>query len=308
MRSGLRYLPFLFAMLSPPGSSAHAELRVAATIKPIHSLVAGVMAGVGRPHLIVSGAASPHTYALKPSNAAALQTADLIFQVGNSFEHFLKASLRNSKPSATVISLSEIADLRRLPYRKGEAWSATTHHLHDHSSQPGRNIDPHIWLDPKNAIAIVTAVAQQLAAADPVRRDDYARNAAAMTARLKDLNANLQMTVAPVRDQPFLVFHDSFQYFETAYGVTAIGAVSLGEARTPGVRRIRALKRDIERRKVICLFTEPQFEPRIVAALVQGTAVRSGVLDPVGADIEPGPEAYFKLMRRNAKALADCLK
>jgi zinc transport system substrate-binding protein len=308
MRGGLRYLLLLLAAFSLPGSAAHAELRVAVTIKPVHSLVAGVMEGVGKPHLIVSGAASPHSYTLKPSNAAALQKADLIFQVGGSFEHFLKAALRNGNPSAKVISLSNIVGLRRLSYRKGGVWSGTSHNQHDHRSETGPDVDPHIWLDPKNAITIVAATAKYLTAADPERRDDYARNAAAMTARLKELDANLQMTVASVRGRPFLVFHDSFQYFETAYGVTAVGAVALDEARTPGVRRIRALKRDIDRHKVICLFTEPQYEPRIVAAIVKGTGVRSGVLDPVGADFDPGPQAYFKLMHRNARALADCLK
>jgi len=289
-------------------ATAHAALRVAVTIKPIHSLVAGVMAGAGTPDLIVNGAASPHTYALKPSNANALQKADLIFQVGEPFEQFLKAALKTRKLSATVISLSDVQNLRRLPYREGVAWGGTTHHNHSHASKTGQHIDPHIWLDPKNAIAIVAAIAKTLTAADPDRHAIYARNAAAMTDRLKQLNAHLANTLAPVRERPFLVFHDSFQYFETAYGLKAVGAISIDGARSPGVRRIRALQRSIKRLKVICLFAEPQFEPRIAAAIVKDTELRGGELDPVGANVEPGPEAYFKLMRRNAQALVDCLK
>lgn len=291
--------------------AAMAQLRVVATVKPIHALVAGVMGDAGTPYLIVKGAASPHSFAMKPSDATALQNAQIVFRVGGAFEHFLDAAIRSGATSGEVVTLSEASGLRKLPFRSGPTWtgkSAHGHsHGHSHAEKSGNGFDPHIWLDPDNAIQMVGMIAQALGLAAPERMFDFARNAAALAARLKDLQAEIKTTVAPVRGRPFLVFHDAFQYFETAFGVAAHGAVSLGDSRMPGARRIKTLRREITARKVACVFAEPQFAPRILATLVEGTKVRRGTLDPIGADIKPGADAYFTLMRRNATALAECL-
>ena len=235
----------------PAGIAAHAEMRVVVTMKPIHALVAGVMAGIGEPYLIVKGAASPHTYALKPSDAAALQSADMVFRVGPSFERFLTAALESGSRRAEVISLGDALGARELPYRTGAAWGTHTAdgghghggHGHDH----GAGIDPHIWLDPEIAIAIVAEAAQALGLAEPRRLLAYAKNAVEMTARIKSMQSEIQATLTPVRGRPFLVYHDAFQYFERAFGVTAAGAIALGESRTPGAKRIQALRARIAR-------------------------------------------------------------
>lgn len=294
-------------LLCAQATVAMAELRVVATVKPIHALVAGVMGDAGAPYLIVKGAASPHSFAMKPSDAAALQKAQIVFRIGGSFEYFLEAAIRGGATSGEVVTLGQATGVRKLPFRSGPTWTGTNAHAHSHANASGNGFDPHIWLDPGNAIQMVGMIAQALGFAAPDRMFDFARNAAALAARLKDLEAEITATVAPVRGRPFLVFHDAFQYFETAFGVTASGAVALGDSRMPGARRIKALRREITKRKVACVFAEPQFAPRILATLVEGTQVRRGTLDPIGADIEPGADAYFTLMRRNAKALADCL-
>ncbi len=308
-RTSLSFLLSLAAgLMSLQMGAARAELRVVATVKPVHALVAGVMAGVDNPYLIVKGAASPHAYAMKPSDVAALQNAQIVFRVGGAFEHFLEAAIRNGNPSAEVISLGEAPGVRQLPYRSGAMWAGAADHAHDHAKPGGSNFDPHIWLDPDNAVQMVGAIAQTLGFAEPARMFDFARNAAAMAARIKELQSEINATVAPIRGRPFLVFHDAFQYFEAAFGVPAAGAVSLGESRPPGARRIMALRRQITAGKVRCVFAEPQFQPKMISALIEGTAVHRGTLDPIGADITTsGPDAYFALMRRNAKALVECL-
>ncbi len=304
----LRCLICLVAgFLSLQLGTARAELRVVATVKPIHALVAGVMAGTGKPYLVVKGAASPHTYAMKPSDAAALQNAQLVFRVGGTFDSFLDAAIKNGNASAEVIALGKATGVRTLPYRHGAMWTGAGDHDHAHGSHAGASFDPHIWLDPDNAIKMVGAIAQSLGFTYPDKILQFAQNAAAMAARLQDLQAEIKATVAPVRGRPFLVFHDAYQYFEAAFGVTAAGAVSLGDSRAPGARRINALRQEIVARKVACIFAEPQFQSRIIATLLEGTNVRRGTLDPIGARDPVGADSYFALMRRNANALVDCL-
>ena len=303
--------------------AAQAELRVVVTVKPLHSLVAGVMKGIATPHLIVKGAANPHAYALKPSDAAALQNADLIVRVGSSFERFLEPVLKSGGASAQVVSLGEIDGLRRLAIRTGAAWGGGHHGTghggaghdgvrhdgagHDHNLSHDQ-FDPHLWLAPQNALGVVDEVAQTLARLAPDKRLELARNAADMAARIKAMERAVAGELAPLKGQPFMVFHDAYQYFESAFGLSAVGAVSLGEGRLPGAKRVRQLRRAIVRRNVVCVFTEPQFKPKIVDTVIEGTTVRRGVLDAIGADIEAGPDAYLVLMRRNAKAAVACLQ
>lgn len=288
-------------------SSAQAELRVVATIKPIHSLVAGVMRGVGEPYLIVKGSASPHTFALKPSDASALQNAQVIFRVGGSLERFLNAAIKSSNSNANVVAMSELSGVRLLPNRTGKAWGRSKRDHHEHKHESTESVDPHIWLDPHNAIQMVGAIAQTLGVAEPARMFDFARNAASVAARLRELREKTKTTLKSVGNKHFMVFHDAFQYFENAFDVRAIGAISLGGSRAAGARRIKALQRQLARRQVDCVFAEPQFEPRIISTLLEGTTVRRGTLDPIGAGIKAGPNAYFQIIESNANALASCL-
>lgn len=323
LRIGLIAALTLFALMS--AAKANTELRVVATIKPLHSLVAGVMDGVATPYLIVKGAATPHAYALKPSDATAIQQAQVVFRIGGALERFLDTAISSSASAAITVSMIENANLRRLPYREGEQWGNADHAGHGHGNHshsdhghdrkpaeqitagPQSNIDPHIWLSPENAIAIVDIIAVTLMKADPSQAETFARNASDLSGRLRQLEAEIRAKTASLRLKPFLVFHDAYQYFEDAFNVEAAGAISLGDTRAPGVKRIRALQRELKNRRIACVFAEPQFEPRLINAVIATTDVRRGTLDPIGADIEEGPEAYFTLIRRNAAALVKCL-
>lgn len=295
---------------------ANAEVKVVATIKPVHSLVAAVTAGRGIPYLLVGGANSPHTYAMKPSDARALQSSDAIFWVGPAMETFLSGTLQSLPGRIQNVKLMEIDGIVQRRTRRGEAWaglsnadghtaaSASTHDHHGHEHGP---LNPHIWLDPHNAKVIVGAVARVLVAIDPGGRDLYETNARKTLERLDALMAQMRRELAPVRQAPFLVFHDAYHHLEVRFDLNAVGAISLGDGRAPGARHVRALRERIESKSVACVFMEPQFTPRIVDALLAGTSARSGVLDPIGAAMAAGPDLYFTMMRENTKALAGCL-
>lgn len=290
-----------------------------ASIKPVHSLVASVMAGVGTPFLIVQGGGSPHTYSLKPSDAAALKQARVVFWVGETLEVFLAGALETIAENAVVVELSEADGLAPLPLREGGVWESHDDHDdgHERAHDAGHGdhaetdahhgFDPHIWLDPQNAQAMVAAITAALSSADPEHADAYAANGAATTARLDALTAEIATILDPVRDRPFIVFHDGYHYFEDRFGLNAAGSITVSPDVQPGAARLMEVRDKVAALGAVCVLTEPQFEPRLVQTVIEGTTARTAMLDPLGADLADGPDLYFDMMLGNARALRDCL-
>lgn len=310
-RSALRLaLVFLGIALS---SAAWAAPRVVASIPPIHSLVAGVMDGVGAPDLLVGPTASAHTYALRPSEARLLQQAELVFWIGPVYETFLEKPLGALAAKATIVRLTDAPGIRILPARAGGAWEEHAHDGHDRAHSHGAKGRPpgpdgHLFLDPENAKAVVRAAVTVLSAADAVNAARYRGNGEAVLARLDALDAELRATLAPVGDKPFIVFHDAYQYFEKRYGLNAVGSITVSPERQPGAQRLQRLRRKIAQLKAVCVFAEPQFEPTLVQTVIERTQARTGVLDYMGVAIAPGRDSYFEMMRGMAGALAGCLR
>ncbi len=277
--------------------------RVVASIVPVHAIVAAVMEGVAAPHLLVTGGASPHGYTLRPSDARRLAEADLVFWVSETMEAFLKKPISALGPGSRVVTLLDLDGLTRLPARAGGAWTGD----HGAAGSAHGDADTHVWLDPANAKVIAGAAAAALGAVDPERRATYAANARLLAARLDALDAELAALLAPVREVPYVVFHDAYRYFERRYRLGAVAAVTVGPGRSPGARRLKEIRAYIGETGARCLFSEPQFAPALVRTVAEGTGARVGVLDPLGADLAPGAQAYFTLMRRLARDLRDCL-
>jgi zinc transport system substrate-binding protein len=286
--------------------------KVMASIQPIHSLVAAVMQGVGTPGLVVSGAQSEHTYALKPSDARALAAARVVVLVDEGYETFLAKPLRGHDKTLDVIALADLPGAHLLPTRKGGVWEgdddAHAGHGHegDHAHRHGA-IDGHLWLDPANARLLVTAVAARLGELDPEHAETYGANATATVARLEALDKQLAAKLAPVAGKPFAVFHDAYQYLEKRYRLSAAGAITIDPERPPSASRLAALRDRLREAGAACVFHEPQFPAPVAHTLAQASGAREGILDPQGADIPPGPDQYFTLMTRLGDGLASCL-
>ncbi len=309
MRRTFASLTLLFGLWAAP-AAAEAP-KVVVSIKPLHSLVAAVMQGVGEPALLVRGGASPHDYALKPSDAKAVAEADIVVWVGEGLESFLVRPMKNRAKAAQDIALMHAAGLTLLRPREGGAWESHDHgHKHDHSSHHGEHgeLNLHIWLDPMNAKEIGEVVAVALAARDTANAAVYTANAAALGQRLDALDAELKAALAPVADRRFVVFHDAYQYFENRYGLNAAGSIMVNPDRPPSAKRLAAIRARVKELGATCVFAEPEFEPKLVRTVVEGTQARTGVLDPEGAAIPEGPELYVTLMRGLAKGLTECLR
>ncbi|GLQ52984.1 zinc ABC transporter substrate-binding protein [Devosia nitrariae] len=319
-----RSLPLALVTALLLTGTANAAPSVVASIKPVHSLVAAVMEGVGEPTLLVKGNASPHTYALRPSDAGALQNADLVFWTGHGLELFLADALETLSIDATVVELAETPGVTLLPVREGGAFEAHEHegeghdHAHEeegheehgHDEEDGHEHeegDMHFWLDPQNAKAMVSLIAETLSEADPENAKAYAANAERELTELDALTAEIEETVAPVADRPFIVFHDAYQYFENRFGLTVAGSITVSPEVMPGAQRINELNARVAELDAACVFAEPQFEPTIISAITGGTGARTGVLDPEAGLLTEGPDLYPELLRGIAASLVDCL-
>ena len=358
------------ALAAHPTITAAAEPPAAvASIKPIHSLLSGVMEGAGEPSLLVRGGASPHTWSLRPSDAHAIEHADLVVWVGEGLESFLVQPIDALAGDAYALELSRAEGITLLRMREGGAWDEHEHdddhgdeHDDDHKDEHAEHEDEHkdehaehededghkdehdddhatakadahggededdhahvhkedghehgmgeynmhLWLDPANAAVIVGAMADALARLDPERESLYRENEAGLRSRLATLDDELKEAFAPVRDRGFIVFHDAWQYLDTHYGLRAIGSVTVSPDQAPGAARLAEIREKITGAEATCVFAEPQFEPRLVNTLVEGTGTATGTLDPLGAALEDGPDLYFDLMRANARAFRAC--
>lgn len=291
-------------------SAASADIRVVASIKPVHSLVSAVMAGTGEPRLLMRGRASPHTFTLRPSDAAALAEADVVFLIDELMETSLARSVEALAGKARVVALADAKGLVRRSLREGGAFEDDPDHDrddgHDRDHDHG-TFDMHVWLDPVNGRAMARAIARALSQADPANAASYDANARALVPRLDALTGQISAELAPVRGKPFVVFHDGYRYFEDRFGLKAVGSVVVSPERSPGAKRLRRLRAKMRELDVACVFAEPQFNMRIVDVVLEGSRMRSGVVDPLGADIEDGPELYFTLLRNMAAAFKGCL-
>ena len=279
---------------------------VVVSILPLHALVAAVMAGVGTPRLLVRGGASPHDASLRPSDARALSAAKLVVWAGPGLEAFLVKPLGALATGARVLTLTEAPGMVLLERREGGAFEAGAEPKENGHGHRGP-VNPHLWLDPRNAMEIAGQTAAALAGLDPANAPRYAANAARLIARLDALDRELTARLGPVAAVPFAVFHDAYPYLEARYGLRALGALTVDPAVPPGAKRLAELRARLAERDAVCVFAEPQFNPARVAALAEGSAARVATLDPLGAALAPGPEAYFVLMRDLAEALVRCL-
>lgn len=329
-RTTKRLFTACLAFVALPAAAFAQAPDVVASIKPIHALVSAVMKGAGTPHLLVDGAASPHNFSLRPSDAEALEQAELVFWIGPGMENFLSQPLQTLAADAQVVELAEAEGLTLLDLREGGSFEEHDHEHghgeaqdhdheheheheghdhdeHDHDEHHHGEADMHLWLDPQNGVAMLHAIEHALAEADPDNAALYAANAAEATERLNGLTAEITAELAPVADKPFVVFHDAYHYFENRFGLAAAGSITVSPEAIPGAQRLAEIRDKIQSLGAVCVFAEPQFEPRLIATATEGTAARSGLLDPLGADLQNGPDLYENLLRNLAQNLKTCL-
>jgi zinc transport system substrate-binding protein len=291
--------------------------KVITSVVPVYGIVSAVMGDIGQPELLLKGSSSEHRATFSPQQVAELGRADVVFIIG----HGLEAKLAQMSGSEAVngkafVELSEAAGVATLPIREGGTWEAHDHeegHDHDHEAEHADeqagvlSFDPHVWLDPANAKAMAAAAVAELSKADPSNAGVYEANGKAFAASLDALSGEITAELAPVKDKPFIVFHDAYQYFERRFGLAGAGSISDVSAQSPSAQRLEEIRNRLKETKAACVFREPQYDGKVVATVVEGTDASEGVLDPLGATLEPGPGVYQQILLGLAKNLKSCL-
>lgn len=342
--------------------AGHAAPEVVVSIKPLHGLVSQVMAGVGEPTLLIEGAASPHGYSLKPSQAQRLQQADLVFWVGPELESFLAKPLASLPAKARTVALAHQKGIVLLEsdhdhgdhghddHKDEHHHDEEAHHDHDEHKEHGHkdehhheeahhdheehkdhdheehheeeahkehvhkeeghhdhgSIDPHVWLDPHNAETMVRHIAESLIAQDPEQAAIYRQNMAKALADLEKLDQEIKGGFAGVKVPSYVVFHDAYGYFENRYGLKHAGAIAVNPEIAPSAKQVHHIRHELEEAGAACLFSEPQFTPKIMSVIAEGLPLYQGVLDPLGASHDAGPDAYHQTLRAMAAAFQAC--
>ena len=324
----VKFITYIFVVLFAGSLAANAEIKVVTTIKPLHSLISNVMDGVGEPSLIIEGSTSPHSFVLKPSHAKMIEQADIIFWIGEDIETFMEKPLESIAKNAKKISFMELASIEKLKFREENIFEYDNHddhghgedkdhddhghgekkdhdnHGHGHEGHHHGEFDAHIWLDPANAKEMLHEIAHELADLDPDNASKYESNAdqaiKSIDKMIKDIDTNIN------KDARFIVFHDAYQYFETRFGVVTAGALTLNTDVLPGAKQISEIQEVITERNIKCIFSEPQFNPKIIETIAQDTGIKTGVLDPLGSIFDANKMQYFKLINDLGNKLKDC--
>ena len=311
-RKILRTLCHLLLPLMLFSGSAKADApRVVADIAPIHSLVAMVMDGVGQPQLLVPQNISPHHYSMRPSEAAALQKAQLVVYVGHDMSPWLDPVLQTLAASASALDLSNVDNVLQLGYRKGPIFGDHDDAGHDdhedHAHHDHGGIDPHMWLDPINAKLWLYAIAAELIRIDPENEDRYNENARSSSRAITLAMAQAEDHLASGNGNGFLVYHDAYHYFEKRFNRDAVGTISAGDASKPSAKRLSELKALFGTQGISCVLTEPQHSSKIVDSVFGGFKPTIGVVDPIGIDLELGSNLYPQLLENIALSIAQCV-
>ena len=336
----LKKLPLILSILSILSLASfitpvNADVKVVASIKPLHSLASYLMDGVGKPDLIVEGYGSPHGFSMKPSHAKILQNADLIFWVGEDLEIFLEKPLSSIAKKAEKIELMEIKGLNVLKFRERNIFDKHDHDDHDdhgkkkddhddhehddhdkkeehadhddhdgHEGHAHGEYDPHIWLDPMNAKVILNKMVEHLIENDAKNASKYKSNLKNAFKDIDKLTADVKADLS--KSTASIVFHDAYQYFEERFDINILGAFTVNTDVMPGAEQLSEIREIIEHDKVSCIFSEPQFNPDIINAVAKDMDIKTGILDPLGATLNPGKNLYFDLIRNMSDSFKGC--
>ena len=300
-------------------ATAKAEIKVVTSIKPIHSLASYIMDGVGSPDVIVDGYSSPHSFQLKPSHAKMLENADIIFWIGEGLENFLEKPLDTISKKAKKIEFLEVKGIKKLKFREKNIFDEHDHdehkheedeHKHEEDEHDGHDdhghgeYDPHIWLDPENAKLMVKVITKELSELDSKNASIYEKNSKKALSDLDKLIKKVKKDTN--KDLRFVAFHDAYHYYEDRFGINLLGALTVNPDVLPGAEQLAEIREVIEHEKVNCIFSEPQFNPDIIKSIAKDTGVKTGVLDPLGANLDKGKNLYFDLIKNISSSFKGC--
>lgn len=285
--------------------------RIVTDIAPVHSLAALVLDGIAEPEVLLPPGASPHDFALRPSDALKLSRADAVIWIGKDMTPWLARSVEALSQDAVSLELINVTDTFTLRYRTGAVFGDVRSHDHGNSDHDerghGGNIELHAWQDPENAKIWLDAIADLLSELDAENSNFYQANAQSAKREIDAVSARLLDELRPLRGRGFIVSHDAYQYFENRFGVSAIASLLTGGAGPASAARLQDVSQLMRKSGPTCIFVEPQIPDALARTLAAEHGSKIGVLDPIGDQLERGPKLYQNMLIAISDGLRDCL-
>lgn len=284
---------------SVPSAVADGKVLVVASIEPLADFVRQVGGEHVRVVALVAAGASPHTYEPTPSQVAQVEKADLLVLNGVGLE-FWADKLARGTGNADLVVVDTSAGVEILDdggHDEGPAAGEEEHGLAG---------NPHIWLDPLNAIVQVQHVRDALIRVDPAHGDDYRANAERYISQLRALDEEIAREVATWRHREFIGFHAAWVYFASRYGLVQVAAIEESPGREPSAADVARIVETARRLGAKAVFAEPQFSPKAAETIAAESGADVLFLDPLGSSLaEP---TYVGLMRYNLQQMAKALR
>ncbi|MEH6496186.1 MAG: zinc ABC transporter substrate-binding protein [Pseudomonas marincola] len=322
MKNQIKKIVISFGLIIGLASQTHSVLasEVIVTIPPLHSLVQGVMGNTGKAILLIQNDTSPHDYQLKPSVISLLHKAKIVFYISDSLEISVVRALDVLPQKVRKVPMIDRQGVTTFKLRADEDWEKHDHATHsendgtvnrhqgheEHHDVEGTG-DPHIWLDPNNAIVMIKAITRELSIIHPENRSFYKVNALSLISNIEAIEKEIETLLVPIKGIPFIVFHDAYQYFEKHYNLTAVGSIVLNPSHPTSVKRIKGLRRKVKKSGAVCIFREPQFSNKLSILIADETNAKLATIDPIGADLKPGADLYPSMLMGIARSLRSCL-
>ena len=283
--------------------SLFAKPLIVTSIHPITLITTAITGDHANIKPLLDQQASPHDFTLKPSHLKLLEQADLVVWTGPALEHFMTRLLPDLVQSEHRIEWLSLADMTLYDYKTENHHEGEHEDDHHHGS-----LDPHVWLDPDNAIILAKAIHQKLIAINPQQSDDYDRNLEVFISSVRSTDQQLQKQLEPVKKTKYLVFHDAYGYLQRHYGLDLSRSVTINPEQRPGLRKVLELRQWIKEQEIACVIKEPQFDPALLDSLLENSEAGVAEVNPLGTDIVAGKSAYVEFLRQIATRTGNCLK
>jgi zinc transport system substrate-binding protein len=274
-------------------------MNVVTSVKPIHLITQEITAGVADSSYIISAGASPHDYALRPSDIKRIKRADLVIWFGDDLEPFLEKVLEDK---TNVLTLSQLSSIDFRSYQTGHDEEGHDHHGHDH-----HGLDPHFWLGPYQVKAVAKEITDKLIQLDPLHRSEYQSNLSRFQVSVDNAIEQITADLTAIQGHGYFVFHDAYGYFEETFGLNNLGHFTVSPDRKPGAKTLIGIRNKLKADNVYCVFSEPQFNPSVIESVTRGTDVGRGKLDPLATEVEEKPGAYAEFISGLGREFERCL-
>ncbi|SFC80139.1 zinc transport system substrate-binding protein [Pragia fontium DSM 5563 = ATCC 49100] len=296
--------------------STIASAAVLTSTKPLGFIASAITDGVTTTEVLLPDGASPHDYALRPSDVQKIRSADLVIWIGPDMEAFLTKPLQQVDEKKKI-QLAELKSVKPLLSQGNveddhdhahESHDADKHEDHDEHDHHHGSYDMHIWMSPEIAKQSAIAIHDKLLELMPQNKDKLDANLEQFEQQLKQTKANIANIMHPLRGKGYFVFHDAYGYFEKTFGLTQSGHFTVNPEIQPGAQRLHNIRTQLVEHKAVCVFAEPQFQPAVINAVAQGTNVRTGTLDPLGSNIMLGKDSYMRFLTQLSQQFTSCLE